>query len=152
MLSPFLGSPPQAPYPLLVSPASIRVSPSPNPASLPSHSPILRHWAFIEPSTSPIDAQQVHPLLHMQLEPWVPPCVHFGSWFSPWESGGSGWLILLFFFGLQTPSAPSAPSLNSSIGVPVLSPMVGCVYPHLDDFWSLFFCISVGIFTSEVAC
>jgi hypothetical protein len=21
----------------------------------------------------------------MQLEPWVPPCVFFGWWFSPWE-------------------------------------------------------------------
>ena len=28
-----------------------------------------------------IDAIYGHPLLHMQLEPWVPPCVLFGWWF-----------------------------------------------------------------------
>jgi hypothetical protein len=25
----------------------------------------------------------------MQLEPWSPPCVLFGWWFSPWELWGS---------------------------------------------------------------
>jgi hypothetical protein len=31
----------------------------------------------------------------MQLEPWVPLCVLFGWWFSPWEfwGGGGYWLV-----------------------------------------------------------
>jgi hypothetical protein len=42
--------------------------------------------AFTEPRASPsIDKPQGHALLHMQLEPWVPPCVLFGWWFSPRE-------------------------------------------------------------------
>jgi hypothetical protein len=70
----------------------------PTPTSLPSHSPIVGHRPFTGPRASPpFDVQQGHSLLHMQLEPWVPPCVHFGWWFSPWELWGSGWLILLFF-------------------------------------------------------
>ena len=43
----------------------------------------------------------------MQLEPWVPPCVLFGSWFSPWELWYL-WLVdIVLPMGLQTPSAPS---------------------------------------------
>ena len=50
------------------------------------HSPILGHQAFPGPRASPpIDVQQGHPLLHMQLNPWVLPCVLFGWWFSAWE-------------------------------------------------------------------
>jgi hypothetical protein len=44
----------------------------------------------------PTDVQQGHPLLHIQSEPWVPPCVLFSWWFSSWSSWGSGWLTLLF--------------------------------------------------------
>jgi hypothetical protein len=65
------------------------------PPPLPWHSPTLGQRAFPGPRTSPpIDTQLGHPLLHMQLEPWVPPCVLFGWWFRPWELGGrgSGWL------------------------------------------------------------
>ena len=49
--------------------------------------------------TKSLSSHQGHPLLHMQLEPWVPPCVLFGWWFSPWKLWGSGWLILLFLWG-----------------------------------------------------
>jgi hypothetical protein len=53
----------------------------------------LGHWAFSEPRAFlPIDIYQGHPLLHMQMEPWVPPCVLFGWWFSPWEFLGY-WLV-----------------------------------------------------------
>jgi hypothetical protein len=61
----------------------------------------------------------------MQLEPWDPPCVFFGSWFSPREL----WrycLVFLFLFlffhidvplmGLQTPLAPWVLSLAPSLG------------------------------------
>jgi hypothetical protein len=46
-------------------------------------------------------------MLHMRLEPWVPPCVLFGWWFSPWELWGY-WLVYIVVspMGLQTPSAP----------------------------------------------
>ena len=69
-------------------PASMKMLPLPPVHSclLPSNSPTLRHRAFTGPKASPpFDAQQGHPLLHMQLEPWVPPCVLFGWWFRPWE-------------------------------------------------------------------
>jgi hypothetical protein len=44
-------------------------------------------------ASPPIDTQQGHPPLHMQLEPWVAPCVLFGWWFSPWELLGGVWLV-----------------------------------------------------------
>jgi hypothetical protein len=48
------------------------------------HSPTLVYWAFTGPRASPlIDNWQGHPLLHMWLEPWVPPCLLFGWQFSP---------------------------------------------------------------------
>jgi hypothetical protein len=39
-------------------------------------------------TSPPIDESLRHPHihLHMQLEPWVPPCVFIGWWFSPRES------------------------------------------------------------------
>jgi hypothetical protein len=52
---------------------------------------------------------QCHPLLSMQLETWVPPCVLFGWWFSPWELCGGGEVWLVHFvspLGLQISSAP----------------------------------------------
>ena len=68
---------------------------SPPPAHQPSHSyllptslswpsPTLGHRAFTGPRASPpIDVKQGGPLVHMQLEPLIPPCVLFGWWFSP---------------------------------------------------------------------
>jgi hypothetical protein len=98
------------------------------PVSPPWHSPTLRHRALTETRASPpIDVQQGHPLLHMWLEPWVPPCVLLGWWFSPWElrSGGGGggvaaWLvdIVVLPMGLQTPSAPSVLYLAPPLGTP----------------------------------
>jgi hypothetical protein len=71
------------PLPLLTNP--------PTSASWSWHSTMLGHWTFTGPRASPpIDGWQVHPLLHMQLEPWVPPCVFFVWWFSPWELWGTG--------------------------------------------------------------
>jgi hypothetical protein len=42
------------------------------------HPSIPLHQATTGPRTSPIDAQEGHPLLHIQLETWVPPCVLSG--------------------------------------------------------------------------
>jgi hypothetical protein len=66
------------------SPPSIPISP-------PWHSPTLGHWVFTGLRASPpTDDQQGHPLLHMQLEPWVGSLV-------PGSSAGFCWWILLFF-------------------------------------------------------
>ena len=70
-------------------PFSLLTNP-PTPASLAWHSPVLGHQAFTGPRASPsIDVQQGHPLLHMQLEPWAPPCVLFGG-LLPGRSQGTG--------------------------------------------------------------
>jgi hypothetical protein len=68
-------------------PASMRVLPHPPTQILPSwHSPTLGHRSFPGPRASlSTDAQQGHPLLHMQLELWVLPCIFLGWWFSPWQ-------------------------------------------------------------------
>ena len=62
---------------------------------------------------------QGRPLLHVQLEPWVPLCVLFGWWFSPWEIWGV-WLVgtVVLPMGLQTPSALSILFLNPPLGTP----------------------------------
>jgi len=54
----------------------------------------------------------------MQLEPWVPPCVLFGWWFSPGEIWGF-WLVDIIVppMGLQTPLAPSVLSLSPPLGI-----------------------------------
>jgi hypothetical protein len=33
----------------------------------------------------PTDVRQSHPLLHMYLEPWIPPCTVLGWWSSIWD-------------------------------------------------------------------
>jgi hypothetical protein len=54
--------------------------------SIPFHSLTQGHQAFTrQRSSQPFDVRQSHPLLHMQLEPWVHPCLFFGWWFSPEE-------------------------------------------------------------------
>jgi hypothetical protein len=59
-----------------------------------------------------------HPLLLMQLEPWVLLC----WWLIPWELWGWGWGVCLFDvvlpMGLQTPSTPSVPSLTPLLETP----------------------------------
>ena len=93
---PFKSTPVPFPLPLLTNP--------PTPASLSWHSPTLWHWAFTRPRASPlIDVPKGHSLLHMWLEPWVPPCVLFRWWFSTWELWGD-WLVHIVVppMGLQT--------------------------------------------------
>ena len=133
MLSPFLVSPLHLPYPIPLSLPSMRVLPSLPPSwpGIPLHWGI--HWAFTGPRASPpIDAWQGHPLLHMQLEPWIPPFVLFGWWFSPWEVWGCvvGWYCCSSCEVANLFSSFS-PFSNSFIGDPLLSPMVGCEHPPL---------------------
>ena len=90
----------------------------PTPASWPWHSPILGHRTFTGPRASlPTDDELGYPLLYMQLEPWVTPCVFFGWWFSLCK-------LCMYWFvhivvppmRLQTPSAPWVLSLAPSLG------------------------------------
>ena len=132
MLFPFLVSPLKTTYllplPLLTNP--------PTPASWPWSSPTLGHRAFTGPRvSSPIDDWLGHPLLHMRLEPWVPPCVLFGWWFSPWELWFSLWVLLGWYcsssYGAANPFSSFSPFSNSSIADPMLNPMDGCEHPPL---------------------
>jgi hypothetical protein len=76
-----------APSPLLTSPLTL--------ASLFWHSPIRGHRAFTRPRAPLLtDVPQGHPLLHIHLKPWVPPCVLFGWCLSPWDLWGC-WLVLI---------------------------------------------------------
>jgi hypothetical protein len=116
-LFPFLVSPLEInPYPITILLLLRGCFPThpPNPASTSWHSPILGLQAFTGPRNSlPVKVLQDHSLLHMLLEPWVPSCVHFGWWFSPYKLW-QVWLvdIILLRLGLQTPLAPSVLSLN----------------------------------------
>jgi hypothetical protein len=93
MLPPFLISPPEPPYPILPPLASMRVLAHPPTHCHLSTLAFLYNQAFTgQRTSSPIDVRQGLPRLHMRLEPWVPPCVLFGWWFSPWEL----WGIYLF--------------------------------------------------------
>jgi hypothetical protein len=120
MLSTFLVTPtPGTSYNILPLSASMRVFPRPpTPSSQPWHSPTLRNQAFTGLRATPsIDAWQGHPLLQMQLEPLVPPCLLLGWWFSPWELWGV-WLvdINVLSMRLQSPSAPSVLFLTPPLG------------------------------------
>jgi len=104
--------------PILQTPAFMRVLPHSSPHFLLSpHSGIPLHWG-IKPSQIrgrllPLMPNKAHPLLHMQLEPWVALCVLFG-WAE--SSERSGWLILLFFLWVANPSATSVLSLTPLLG------------------------------------
>jgi hypothetical protein len=113
VLSLFLISIPKTPLshppiPMLTNP--------PTPTSLSWHSPTLGQKAFTKPNATPlIGVLQGHPLLHMWLEVWVPPCALFGWWFSLWELWGY-WLVHIVVRRLQIPSAPCGLSLAPPLG------------------------------------
>jgi hypothetical protein len=71
--------------------------------------------------------------LHMRLEPWVPPFVLFGWWFSLWELW-SIWLVAIVVLPmrLQTPSAPSVLSLTPPLGTP------SCILTNMTTYSNLF--------------
>jgi hypothetical protein len=94
------------------------------------HPGIPLHWC-IEPS------QDKEPLL--PLMPDKPIFCYICTWshgslrvyflvggLVPGSSGGSGWLILLFYLWVASPFSSFSPSHNSSTGDPKLSLMVGC--------------------------
>jgi hypothetical protein len=88
------------------------------PFSWPWNFPTLGNRAFTGPRDSPlIDVQQGYPMLDMQLEPWVPPCVCTLWWFSLWELLGC-WLVHIVVLPkeVQTPSALCILSLTPPLG------------------------------------
>jgi hypothetical protein len=114
MLSSF--PPPQVPIPSPSSCFCEGVYP-PTPASLSSNSPTLGHRAFTGPRASPpIDAQQGHLLLIMELEPWVPLCVLSSWWFSPWELWGIWFVDIVVLLGVANPFSPQILSLSPPWG------------------------------------
>jgi hypothetical protein len=130
MLSLFLVSPLKTPIP---SPVPLLTNP-PISASWPWQSPILGHRTFTGPKTShSIDEWPGHPLLHMHLELWVPPCVFFGWWLRTREIW-KYWLfhIVVLPMGLQTPSAPWVFSL---------APLLGTLCSFQWMSVSIYFCI-----------
>jgi hypothetical protein len=74
---PFTGLTSENILPHSPSPCFYEGVPHPSTPASPSwHSPTLRHQSFTGPRASPpIDVQQGHPLLHMQLEQWATPSV-----------------------------------------------------------------------------
>jgi hypothetical protein len=95
--------------------------PIPSPCS-PTHPLILsspEYRTFTGPRASPpIDVQGGHPLLHMQLEPWVPSRIFFDWWFRPRELWGYLLVhIVVPPMGLQTLSVPWVLSLAPSLGI-----------------------------------
>jgi hypothetical protein len=83
---------PETPYPIPLPPASMSVFPhKPNHSYLPALE--FSCTEVTGPRASvPIDVLQGHLLLHVRLEPWIPPCVLLGWWFSLWELWGL-WLV-----------------------------------------------------------
>jgi hypothetical protein len=62
-----------------------------------------------------------HPLLHMRLESWFPPCELFGGWFSLWKLWEI-WLvdIVVLSMGLKIPLDTSVLFLTPPLGTPSL--------------------------------
>jgi hypothetical protein len=111
------------PFPSFPSENPISTPPPPAPQLTHTHSqswhyPILGHRTFTRPRASPpMDDRLGHPLLYIQLESQVPPCVFFDWWFSSKELWGY-WLVHIDVppMGHQTPSAPWIYSLAPSLG------------------------------------
>ena len=126
-MCPFLVFPPKPPIP---SPLHLLTNPLTPASSLSLHFPTLEHPGFTGTRASLFpDVQQGHPLLHMQLESWVPTCVLDWRWLDPWE---------FWDYGSYCSSSEAAntysslgPFSRSSIGDHLLSPLVGCDHPLL---------------------
>ena len=103
MFSPFMISPLKTPYPITPPPSHqqthlcflLHAFPYTGESSLLRTKGLYSHWW-----------PKGHTLLHMQLEPWVPPGVFIGWWLSLWELWGY-WLVYIVVLstGLQAHSA-----------------------------------------------
>jgi hypothetical protein len=101
MLSSFLVSPPEASYPILPPPASVRVFPQPT-HPLPLLSPGIPLLWDIKPSQvqGPLLPLMPDKVILCYICSWGLGSLHVDSLVGglvPGSSGGSGWLMLLFF-------------------------------------------------------
>ena len=121
---PFPDYPLKIPNPVPYPPAHQSTNSCFTVLAFPYPGTLSLHWTK---GLSPIDFQQGHLLLHMQLEPWVPPLYSLVGGLVPGSSWNIGWFILL---SMQTFSS-LGPShfFRSSIWDPVLRPMVGWEHP-----------------------
>jgi hypothetical protein len=82
-------------------------------SSLHRNKGLYSHWCQKSPSS----------VLYIWLEPWIPPCVLLGWWFSPWELwevGLVGWYCW-FFYEIANPFSSFIPFSNSSVVDPITS-------------------------------
>jgi len=100
-----------------VAPSLLHLRECPPPPSLTPQSHHPGHQVSTRLGTSPNEASQGSPLLHMCRGPWTSLCMVFGWWLSLWELWGV-WLvdIVVLPMGLQTPSAPSVLPLALPLG------------------------------------
>ena len=117
---PFQFSPP-GPLSHPPSPCLYEGAPSPTPFFPPWHSSTLRQWTSSGTRASP-------PTYSALPEPWVPACVLFGWWSVP---GALGDLVSCSPHKTAKPLSSSSPISNSSMGYPVLNPVVGFEHPPL---------------------
>jgi hypothetical protein len=111
MLSLILVSHLEPPYPILLPLFLWGCSPT-HP---PTYS-LLPSLAFTYDGVSSFHRTKGHSLLHMQLEPWVPPRFSLVGRLVLGSSGGSGWLILVFLpMGLHISSAYSVLLLTAPL-------------------------------------
>ena len=86
------------------------------------------HFSIGLGSSSPTEGRPGNPLLHMYKGPWISPCMLFGLWLSLWKLWGVPVSRhCCSSYGVAIPFSSFSPSPNSSIGIPDLSPMVGCI-------------------------
>jgi hypothetical protein len=115
----------------LVSPSKIPYSPHPMCTNLPTpsswswHPPTFGHRTFTgQKASPPIDDQQSHPLLHMQLEPWVLLCEFLVGGLVPGTQEVLIGSYCCSSYGAANPFSSVGPFSSSCIGDPVLSPKV----------------------------
>jgi hypothetical protein len=138
MLSLFWVSPLQNPFPIIPTPAFMRVFPYPPTHPLPSHHPSIPLCCSLQ---HPQDQGTPLPLMPDKaiicyICNWSHGSLHMYTMeggLVPVSSGDSGWLILLFFYRVANAFSSFSFSSSSSFGVPVFSPMVGCEHPHV--YW-----------------
>ena len=121
MISPFLISIPETPYPIPPPPASMRVCP-----------PIPLYWG-IEPSWNqgPLLPLMPGKAILCYIHGYSHGSLHVYSLIGGLDPESSGWLILLFFLLVANPFSNFSLFSNFSIGNPVLSSRVGSEHLHL---------------------
>jgi hypothetical protein len=112
----------------------------PHPPTHPYHTPVnIPPFPGHGVSTGfraffPTEARHDSPLQPMCPVLRANPCMLFGWWLSLWELPGiRGSWYCWSSYGVAIPFSSLNPSLNSSIGIPRLSPMVSCKYLHLSQ-------------------